>query len=168
MSTSPSRPVRDVGGQIEWTDRMERVIRDNYHEKSLGALRQLLPGVSRGALAGKIRRMGLQSGRTVKNFQAPPEVVAERHRQAGEASAQRAREAKLTAERARVAQMLGKSHRKAEPPPVVAPVATIPPPRDCQWPLNDRRPWSFCGAKREKGPYCAKHWALGHTGSTTW
>ena len=70
---------------------------------------------------------------------------------------------------ARVASMLGKAHRKAEPPPVPAykPPAT-PAPTRCQWPLTDGRPRLFCEADVERGSYCAKHGALAYTPPSEW
>lgn len=38
-------------------------------------------------------------------------------------------------------------------------------PSVCQWPLNDRSPWRFCGGPREDGkPYCGRHCISAYSG----
>ena len=68
----------------------------------------------------------------------------------------------------------------ARAPRIVAPLIAKPPttpelrtaeprkpayirsPRDCCWPINDRRPWRFCDAQAERGrSYCAHHARVG-------
>lgn len=59
-----------------------------------------------------------------------------------------------------VASALGKSHRQPlPPPPRLAPTPQVyPPAKDCQWPLNDGRPWLFCRAESAAGgSYCEEH-----------
>lgn len=61
---------------------------------------------------------------------------------------------------ATVASALGKSNRQPLPPPprIDATPRVHPPAKDCQWPLNDGRPWLFCYAESVAGvSYCAEH-----------
>lgn len=62
-----------------------------------------------------------------------------------------------------VAAMVSRTQRKAIEAPVklVWNPRPIPPASDCQWPLNDGRPWLFCGQASVEGrSYCAGHQAL--------
>jgi hypothetical protein len=62
-----------------------------------------------------------------------------------------------------LAAMITRTKRKTVEAPVklVWNPRPIPPASDCQWPLNDGRPWLFCGqASAEGRSYCAGHQAL--------
>lgn len=90
---------------------------------------------------------------------------------AAQARARGLRDAALGITRARTASMLGKSHRKAEPPPPRVPSPTnwnVPPAKTCQWPLSDSRPWRFCDAPTEAGSsYCDAHHTMCHAKSAS-
>lgn len=67
--------------------------------------------------------------------------------------------------------------RKKRPPVVVklpVPVVRLPPPPpvpvgECQWPVNNRRPWRFCEAVTEPGlPYCDAHCLIAYHKRPAW
>lgn len=159
------------GTLVNWPqheDTLRRMWREGATQKTIAAAipNGTVDGVARHAI-----RLDLGPHPLAAKYSTPA-AKAENGRAGGLARAAAMREAKdaeLNITRARTAQALGKSHRKAEPPPPPLPSPkAIPPAKTCQWPLTDGRPWRFCDAPSEVQSYCAEHHKLAHTGSTTW
>lgn len=151
---------------IKWTDETDNILRTLRGDgKSWDAIAAALQ-IARSAAIFRAHKIGLltETSRLGPAARAAIEkrtlAIRERHRLRAHAKSLGVSPERLAN---RIASALAHSARKPLEAPVMRlpPPAVIPPPRDCQWPLNDSRPWHFCGAPPVLGkPYCAEHRAL--------
>ena len=82
------------------------------------------------------------------------------------AAAERRREREYARQRAKMGlrQAGEPAPKRPTAAPVLLPMRPIPPPKTCQWPLTDGRPWLFCDATpgRQGASYCAEHHRAAH------
>lgn len=138
----------------EWTDKDETLLRELITQDlsaSQIAARLTFP-LSRNAVIGKIRRLGLRLNRAQSEQRKPKQF----------------KKKKPPATRSR-------QSAPELPPPHVPyvprePAPVLPPTEDCQpsqccWPVNDGRPWLYCGNPSQPGrrrngrrrDYCEAH-----------
>lgn len=152
---------------VDWQQHEQTLFRMWREGVAIRQIAAVIPLATVSSVARHARVSGLGPRPNAGKFNTPKEAKAGNGRLGGlkaQAQAREMRDAALNITRARTAQALGKSHRKAEPPPPPLPSPkVIPPAKTCQWPLTDGRPWAFCDAPSEVASYCAEHHKLAHT-----
>ena len=136
-----------------WTDERVEIVRQLYVTKGLSARQiamHLADGTTRNAVISILHRRGIiltpeqMDARQGAAYRPATRITAEPRR----APAPKMQPIKSLAE------------------PISASLGALDhQPHHCKWPTNNGRPeWLWCAADRMPGrPYCAHHWALGHT-----
>ncbi len=155
--------------EVDWSKWDDTLIRLWHAGAQMAEICQAIPGATKFAIAGRRNRLKLPARRAPMNLTAE-QLAARSVAIKLAAERRRARSGAAALDSARVASMLGKSHRKPieAPPRVDYKPPAVPPPTRCQWPLTDKRPWLFCEAGVERGAYCAQHGALAYAVPSEW
>lgn len=166
---SKKRASRRDYTDVDWSKWDDTLIRLWHAGAQMAEICQAIPGATKFAIAGRRNRLKLPARRAPMNLTAE-QLAARSVAIKLAAERRRARSGAAALDSARVASMLGKSHRKPieAPPRVDYKPPAVPPPTRCQWPLTDRRPWLFCEAAVERGAYCAQHGALAYVAPSEW
>lgn len=143
---------------IEWTDEQVAIVKRMWAENAtLTEIADAIPGATRSAVSGKVRRLGLA-------YKTSEETRAINKR------AGLVREAEKRAVRKKTEPPI--KPEPPPPPPTAARISFAPTggkvltdlkPSDCRWPIGDpqRLDFRFCGAERLfDGPYCEGHAAV--------
>ena len=168
LNTRPPRVAIDT----RWAEKTEAKFRAMWAEGKSAAEIGLEVGVSRSAVCGKRRRLKLPQRTNPVRRREPDAPVARRARERLPPRAPPAITERHDAPRPVAAPPV----RPAPPVPLPAPyVVASPAGTDtCSWPLNDARPWRYCGAPvccrsreqpdgsvvRVPGVYCTLHQAV--------
>jgi GcrA cell cycle regulator len=142
---------------MRWTEEHDAALR-KLHAESVpyGLIAQTIGGVSKSAIAGRIRRLGLA-------IMAPRLTSEER------LCRQREAHRKYNRSRAPIDFNTKRAARERGPDPGYMPIADLAEvaplhislcdltPKTCRWPYGDG-PFTFCGCeKNDGGPYCYAH-----------
>jgi GcrA cell cycle regulator len=159
-----------------WTEAMVARLRALWSDPSYSAaaIARLLGGVSRSAVLGKVRRLGLESRTgmsSLRRERTPGQVVPFRFGSPRKAArgAPRRSGFGVPFRRVTIEDWLAPATREFQDLPVeVSPFAVTLAdlaPRQCRWPLGDpaSSEFRFCGARAADGrPYCAHHRAMAY------
>ena len=154
---------------VDWSIHDATLIRMWHAGAPVAEICQAIPGATKFAIAGRRNRLKLPARRAPMNLTAE-QLAARSVAIKLAAERRRARSGAAALDSARVASMLGKSHRKPieAPPRVDYKPPAVPPPTKCQWPLTDRRPWLFCEGPIGRGAYCETHGGLAYAVPSEW
>lgn len=165
----PMRNPRSIG-RVSWSEDADQTLRNMRRAgESYDACAAVLK-VARSTVIDRCNVLGIRTapdrGGLVVHRMRKLDSPAAKERGL-DASLAAAAERRREREYARWRAKMGIRQGDGPPPPariVAPPQRPIPPPKTCQWPLTDGRPWLFCDAApgHQGASYCAEHHRAAH------